>query len=88
MYTENGRERLTFTKLVIDALRYLMAISKTTASFDNVSCLNKAPQVARVDDFKNYREEGNKNKRDQKQRRHLHFDYCPGGNNAGKNGLT
>ena len=45
--------RLTLTRLVIDALRYLMAISTTTASFDRVSCLNKDPHVARVDDFKN-----------------------------------
>ena len=45
--------RLTLIRLVIDALRYLMAISTTTASFDRVSCLNKDPHVARVDDFKN-----------------------------------
>lgn len=45
--------RLTLTRLIIDALRYLMAISTTTASFDRVSCLNKDPHVARVDDFKN-----------------------------------
>lgn len=44
---------LTLTRLIIDALRYLMAISTTTASFDRVSCLNKDPHVARVDDFKN-----------------------------------
>lgn len=37
------------------ARRYLIAISTTTASFDRVSCLNKHPQVARVDDFRNCR---------------------------------
>lgn len=49
VYLGNGSAvvlRLTFTRLVIHALRYLMAISTTTGSFDRVSCLNKAPQVA------------------------------------------
>lgn len=51
---------LTLTRLIIDALRNLTAISTTTASFDKVSCLNKAPQVATVDDFKNCRTEKRK----------------------------
>lgn len=61
VYLGNGSVvvlRLTFTRLVIHALRYLMAISTTTGSFDRVSCLNKAPQVAWVDDFKNCRTKG------------------------------
>lgn len=39
--------------LIMAALRNLMLISMTMGSFDRVSCLNKHPQVAIVDDFKN-----------------------------------
>lgn len=51
---------LTLTRLVIDTLRYLTAISTTTASFERASCLNRHPQVARVDDFKNCRRRMNR----------------------------
>lgn len=44
---------LTLTKLVIEALRNLTAILTTAASFERASCLNKAPHVAMVEDFKN-----------------------------------
>lgn len=52
MYSGDGNV-LTLTKLVIEARRNLLAISTITASCDRVSCLNKAPHVARVDDLKN-----------------------------------
>lgn len=45
--------------LIMHALRYLMAMSLTTDSFDSVSCLNKLPQVPRVNDFRTCREKTN-----------------------------
>lgn len=53
-----------------------MAISTTTASFERVSCLNKDPQVARVDDFKNCRRK-KKITRDQTQLRDLEVNVQP-----------
>lgn len=46
------RRRLTLSRLTMDALMYLTAMSWTTASLDRVSCLNKLPQVLRVNDFR------------------------------------
>lgn len=55
-----------------------MAISTTTASFERVSCLNKDPQVARVDDFKNCRRKKTKKiTRDQTQLRDLEVNVQP-----------
>lgn len=53
LWTDSREMTLTLTKLVIQALRYLTAICTTTSSSDRVSCLNKVPNVIRVDDFKN-----------------------------------